>query len=213
MRAGRLFSVCASTAGRAWKWGAQIGGNLWRTTGDISDTWQSMSRSGFDLQTALTDFAGPGHWNDPDMLEIGNGGMTDIEYRTHMSLWSTLAAPLLSGNDLRDMTADTKSILMNAEVIAIDQDPAGLPLKRLVKEGTSEVYRRTLTDGSIAVGIFNRGEYPAELSVNLTDQLGFAGKKLQVRDLWKHEAAPVTGDWRGTVPRHGVVLLRVSTIR
>ena len=87
-----------------WKWGPDVGGNLWRTTGDISDRWDSMERIGFD-QGKLAPYAAPGHWNDPDMLEIGNGGMTETEYRTHMSLWSMLAAPLIAGNDLRDMTA------------------------------------------------------------------------------------------------------------
>ena len=98
-----VLSICEWGTAKPWLWGKEVGGNLWRTTGDISDRWASMERIGF-AQDALAPYAAPGHWNDPDMLEIGNGGMTDTEYRTHMSLWSMLAAPLIAGNDVRDMT-------------------------------------------------------------------------------------------------------------
>src|SRR5207248_3587474 len=121
--------------------------------GDIRDAWTSMTQIGFN-QNALADYASPGHWNDPDMLEIGNGGMTDDEYRTHMSLWSMLAAPLLAGNDLRTMTPAIHDILTNAEVIAIDQDRAGKQGRRAWKSGDVEIWTRPLADGSFAVAAF-----------------------------------------------------------
>ena len=121
-----------------WKWGVKTGGNLWRTTGDIRDEWGSMERIGFS-QIAIAPYAHPGQWNDPDMLEVGNGGMNTEEYRTHMSLWALLAAPLMAGNDLRSMSDDTKSILMNADVIAIDQDTAVKPVQMLAEQGKVEI--------------------------------------------------------------------------
>jgi len=119
-----VYSLCEYGMGDVWKWGPQVGANLWRTTGDISDNWKSMSEIGFN-QSRLASYAAPGHWNDPDMLEIGNGGMSATEYRTHFSLWCMLAAPLMAGNDLRTMSAETREILANREVIAIDQDVMG----------------------------------------------------------------------------------------
>src|SRR5579864_8598052 len=126
LKTGRpiLYSLCQYGRAEVWKWGADVGGNLWRTTGDIRDAWDSMSKIGFG-QDEHAPYAKPGHWNDPDMLEIGNGAMTDMEYRTHMSLWSMLSAPLIAGNDLRDMTPAIHDILTNREVIAIDQDKDG----------------------------------------------------------------------------------------
>lgn len=186
---------------------------MWRTTGDISDHWESMDRIGF-AQLDIQQNSGAGHWNDPDMLEVGNGGMTADEYRTHMSLWALLRAPLIAGNDLRTMTEETKSILMNSEVIAIDQDPAALPVRRTPPQGTSEVLVRPLNNEAVAVGLFNRGSEPAQISfrwdsLQLNATLG--GKTLEARDLWKHEPVPVTGDaYVATVPPHGVVLVRVA---
>ena len=206
-----VYSLCQYGEADVWKWGAKTGGNLWRTTGDIRDEWVSMDRIGFS-QLDIARFAQPGHWNDPDMLEIGNGGMNVDEYRTHMSLWSLLSAPLIAGNDLRSMTDETKSILMNADVIAIDQDPAAKPVQMLSQQGKIEVLWRSLQDGSTAVGIFNRGDAAADGGF-LWDslKLGVAGKTLRVRDLWKHEAVAVAGDsYSATVPPHGVVLLRIS---
>src|SRR3984957_18729251 len=167
-----------------------------------------MAEIGFS-QAGLARFAGPGHWNDPDMLEIGNGGMNAEEYRTHMSLWSLLSAPLIAGNDLRTMTDETKSILMNADVIAIDQDPTAKPVQLLTQEGKMEILNRSLHDGSMAVAIFNRGDEAAQGSVAWSSLK--MGKNLKVRDLWKHEAVATTGDsYTASVPAHGVVLLRVS---
>ncbi len=210
LKTGRpiVFSLCQYGRADVWTWGAKVGGNLWRTTDDINDHWKSMEHIGFS-QFDIARYIKPGHWNDPDMLEIGNGGMTDDEYKTHMSLWSMLAAPLLAGNDLRSMTDDTKSILMNTDVIAIDQDRAAHPVKKIAEQGTTDVLARPLADQSIAVGLFNRGDQPAEITVQW-DSAGLGGKPLEARDLWQHRAVEVSGDhYTSTVPPHGVLLLRV----
>jgi alpha-galactosidase len=193
-----------------WKWGAKVAGNLWRTTGDISDNWRSMERIGF-RQFDISPYVKAGHWNDPDMLEIGNGGMTADEYRTHMSLWAMLAAPLLAGNDLRSMSDETKEILMNKEVIAIDQDPDAKPVQRISQpDATSVVLARPLHDGSTAVALFNRADQPQTITVNWSS-VGLAGKRLRVRDLWKHAEVRVSGEsFAATLPSHGVVLLKVK---
>jgi len=208
-----VYSLCEYGLGDVWTWGAKAGANLWRTTFDISDHWESMDRIGF-AQLDITQYPQPGHWNDPDMLEVGNGGMTGDEYRTHMGLWAMLRAALIAGNDLREMTEETKSILMNTDVIAIDQDPEAKPLQVQSVEGKGEVLVRPLTGEAVAVGLFNRGDQPAEMSfrwdsLHLGANLG--NKTLKARDLWKHEDVPVTGDsFTATVPKHGVVLLRVA---
>jgi alpha-galactosidase len=209
-----VYSLCQYGEDDVWKWGSEVGGNLWRTTGDIRDSWESMDTIGFS-QLAIASYARAGHWNDPDMLEVGNGGMSGDEYRTHMSLWSLLSAPLIAGNDLRAMSEDTKSILMNEEVIAIDQDPAVKPAQVFLTDGKMEVLDRSMHDGSLIVGFFNRGDSPKEATLNWADLPGgFSGKTLSVRDLWKHRAVPVSGStYRATVPVHGVVLLRVSPVQ
>ncbi len=200
-----VFSLCQYGRDDVWKWGPKVGGNLWRTTDDIRDTYASMSAIGFS-QNDLAPYAGPGHWNDPDMLEVGNGGMTDDEYRTHMSLWAILAAPLLAGNDVRHMDQHTMDILINKEAIAIDQDKLGKQGTRFSKNGDQEIWTRTLDRGSIAIGLFNRGDQPAEMTVKWADY--FKGTPI-VRSVWKHEYVTVSGDsWKTTVPKHGVVLLR-----
>ncbi len=204
-----VFSLCQYGVLKGPQWGATASGNLWRTTGDIRDTWDSMSHIGFDQQADLAPYAGPGHWNDPDMLEIGNGGMSDTEYRTHMSLWSLLAAPLLAGNDLRGIPPNISEILLNKEVIAIDQDGLGKQAARVSKEGDLEVWARPLSDGSHAVGLFNRGASGAKITVRLK-ALGVSGP-CQARDLWAHaDRGPVSDELSSEVPSHGVVLLKLS---
>jgi alpha-galactosidase len=204
-----VFSLCQYGQQSVQTWSAQVGGNLWRTTGDISDNWQSMTHIGFDLQTGLGEYAGPGHWNDPDMLEIGNGGMTDIEYQTHMSLWSLLASPLLAGNDPRTMSAATHDTLTNSEVIAIDQDKAGHQGYRVTKDGDKEVWARPLANGDLAVGLFNRGESAATIKATWAD-LKLSGKH-KVRDLWQHKDLGLAADSFSTeVPSHGAVLVRIA---
>ncbi|HKE56545.1 MAG TPA: glycoside hydrolase family 27 protein, partial [Pyrinomonadaceae bacterium] len=209
LKTGRpiVYSLCQYGRLDVWKWGADVGGNLWRTTGDIRDTWDSMSGIGF-RQNDLAPWAKVGHWNDPDMLEIGNGGMSDTEYKTHMSLWAMLAAPLLAGNDLRNMTPETLAILTNREVIAIDQDKLGQQGKQVWKSGDQEIWTRPLAAEATAVAVFNRAKEEAKVTVKWAD-LGLAKKK-SVRDLWlRQDVAAADAESSVTVPGHGVVLLRV----
>jgi alpha-galactosidase len=210
LKTGRpiVFSLCQYGLDDVWTWGPSVGGNLWRTTDDINDTWQRMADIGFG-QLGLAKYAGPGHWNDPDMLEVGNGGMTDTEYRTHMSLWAILAAPLLSGNDLSKMTPETKAILLNKEVIAVDQDSMGKQGDRAMAWGMTEIWTKPLTDGALAAGLFNRDSEAHSVTLHLRDVGLPANAKL--RDLWAHKDVSATdGSYTVTVPGHGVVLLKAS---
>ncbi|MFZ0819141.1 MAG: glycoside hydrolase family 27 protein [Candidatus Acidiferrales bacterium] len=204
-----VFSLCQYGNDAVWEWGASVGGNAWRTTDDIQDRYNSMANIGFS-QAGLAKFAGPGHWNDPDMLEVGNGGMTIDEYRTHMSLWAILAAPLLAGNDLTKMSPDTIALLTNREVLAINQDPAGHQGDRVWSEGPAlEIWARPLADGSKAVGLFNRLTIPTEMEFDFA-KVGFTGR-VHARDIWAaKDLGEISGTFRATVPPHGVVLLRVS---
>ena len=204
-----VLSLCQYGWEAVWRWGTTAGGNAWRTTGDIEDNYASMASIGFS-QAGLAPFAGPGHWNDPDMLEVGNGGMKPEEYRTHMSLWAILNAPLLAGNDLSAMTPETKSILMNSEVIALDQDSAGHQGDRVYTEGPLEVWSKPLADGSVAIAIFNRWTMPLTLDVPLA-RVGFPGDApVNARDLWKHiDLQPLQRTYGAHVAPHGVVLLRL----
>ena len=208
-QAGRpiVFSICNWGVKAPWRWGPKTG-NLWRTTGDISDKYDSMSLIGFS-QNGLEKFAGPGHWNDPDMLEVGNGGMDRDEYRTHMALWALLAAPLLAGNDLRSMTAETKEMLTNREVLAVDQDSKGVQGHRIWEEGPLEIWVKPLDDQSQAVALFNRSEAPLKMTLDFK-AIGLS-PPAKVRDLWEHkDIAAVQDTYTVEVPKHGVVLLKVS---
>ena len=198
------FSLCQYGWDSVWKWGPSVGGNSWRTTDDIQDKYMSMSNIGFS-QAGLSKYAGPGHWNDPDMLEVGNGGMKYNEYLTHMSLWAILAAPLLAGNDLSQMSPQTKSILLNKDVIAIDQDPLGKQGDRVSAEGPFEVWSKPLQNGDIAIGLFNRGHDAEKMSLPL-EQLGLTSSS-KVHNIWNPSD---TGHGPWTVPEHGVVLLRIT---
>lgn len=203
-----VYSLCQYGRQDVWKWGADVGGNLWRTTGDISDRWDSMTRIGFS-QNDLAPFAAVGHWNDPDMLEVGNGGMTAGEYRIHMSLWSILAAPLLAGNDIRNMSAETKAILMNPDVIAIDQDKAGKQGRRVWQQADQEIWVRELNGGDKAVAVFNRGAANAEINLKWKD-LGFKKTPKKIRDLWTRSEVKAEGpEYKVSLLSHDVVLLRV----
>ncbi len=205
-----VYGMCQYGWGKVWTWGTQVGGNLWRTTGDISDNYGRMSSIGF-REAGLSPYAGPNHWNDPDILEVGNGGMTTDEYRTHMSLWAILAAPLVAGNDLANMTPETKSILMNKEVIAVDQDPLGKQGDRAYAAGPLEVWTKPLQGGDVAVGLFNRTSAPTRMSLHLAD-IGWHGP-VTARDLWSHRGIGVLDEnYTVVVPQHGVVMLRLSKI-
>jgi alpha-galactosidase len=210
LRTGRpiVFSLCQYGYDRVWRWGASVGGQLWRTTEDITDNYDRMSVIGF-AQNGLEKFAGPGHWNNPDMLEVGNGKMNHDEYLTHMSLWCILAAPLLAGNDLSKMTPETLAILTNPEVIAVDQDPKGIQGHRVAQEGPLEVWAKPLADGSTAVGLFNRGEAENPVTVRF-EEISIKGPA-KVRDLWAHRDLGVfEKQFTTQVPRHGVALVKVK---
>jgi alpha-galactosidase len=203
-----VYALCQYGREHVEKWGPSVGANLWRTSGDISDRYSSMAKNGF-VASDLAPYAAPGHWNDPDMLEIGNGGMTAAEYRTHFSLWAMLAAPLIAGNDLRDMTEETKQILMNKEVIAVDQDPLGKGGYRVAKNGETEVWVKPLEKNSYAVALFNRGAAEAEVAVQWAD-LKLSGK-FKGRDLWAHtDLGALANGYSAKVPSHGVVMIRLT---
>ena len=203
-----VYSLCEYGVDSVAQWGAKVGGNLWRTTGDIRDSWDRMIE-GIEKQVPTAPYAGPGHWNDPDMLEIGNGQMTDEEYRTHMSLWALSAAPLLAGNDLRTMAPAIKEILMNREVIAVDQDPLGKQATP-VKHGDLEMWVKPLADGSVAVGVVNMGTAEATALVNAHD-LGLGNKVKSARDLWRHTNIAFHDDaYTAKIPSHGTLMLRLS---
>jgi len=211
-----VFSICEWGKSKPWLWARDVG-NLWRTTGDIYDCWDCKKEYStgwlviLDQQVGLETYAGPGHWNDPDMLEVGNGGMTPTEYRSHFSLWSMLAAPLIAGNDLKNMPTEIKEILTNKEVLAVDQDPMGMQGRRVRKNGDVEVWAKQLQDGSRAVVLFNRGASEAEVSANW-DNLGYPSRlPATVRDLWnKKDLGKFTGKFSAKVPSHGVVMVRVT---
>jgi len=211
LKSGRpiLYSLCQYGRAEVWKWGPAVGANAWRTTGDIRDSWDSMTKIGF-AQDEHAPFAWPGHWNDPDMLEIGNGGMSEDEYKVHTSLWAILAAPLLAGNDLREMSPAIAAILTNREVIAIDQDKDGKQGRRASKSGDQEVWVRPLSNNVLAVALFNRAPEPAQITVRWSD-LTLNSAPSHVRDLWAHTELNVNNQqFTSMVHGHGVVLLRLG---
>jgi alpha-galactosidase len=202
-----VYGLCQYGMNSVWEWGPEVGGNLWRTTGDIKDTYERMSLIGF-AQAGLAKYAGPGQWNDPDMLEVGNGGMNGDEYRTHMSLWAMLAAPLLAGNDLSKMTPETLAILENRDAIAIDQDPLGIQGDRLSAVGPLEIWSKPLSDGSKAVALFNRGELEIPMTLKMSDVS--LETSVQLHDVWGDKDITVlNGTYIAVVPKHGVVFLRI----
>jgi alpha-galactosidase len=180
---------------------------MWRTTEDIADHYYLMDHIGFG-QNGLEKYAGPNHWNDPDALDVGMGGMTQEEYRTQMSLWCILAAPLFASNDLTKMSPETLAMLTNREVIAVNQDPAGIQGHRVWQEGPTEIWVKPLADGSKAVGIFNRNEVPMTITMDFQDVGVQAPAK--VRDLWTHQdLGTLHGTYTTPVPTHGVVMLKI----
>lgn len=217
-----VLSICEWGKHEPWLWGKEVGGNLWRTTDDIQDRWGGREKwpdggccsngvmSILDEQAALYSYAGPGHWNDPDMLEVGNGGMTAAEYRAHFSLWAILAAPLIAGNDLRNMSADTREILTNKEVIAVNQDPLGRQGQRVWKEGDTEIWAKEMQDGSRAVALLNRGGSAQTITVTW-EQIGYpAHLSAAVRDLWAHkDLGKFSARFSAPVKSHEVVMVTV----
>jgi alpha-galactosidase len=211
-----VLAICEWGNNQPWLWGRNIG-NLWRTTGDITDKWKGKYsyRWGVlniaDMNEPLWPYAGPGHWNDPDMLEVGNGGMTPAEYRSHFSLWAMMAGPLIAGNDISKMDEATRSILLNKEVISVDQDPLGVQGRRVWSDGDRDVWVKPLSRGSRAVLLFNRGEQPTEIAFDW-DQLGYPRRlPANIRDLWaKRGLGRRAGSMSVTVEPHGVVMLKIE---
>ena len=211
-----VLSICEWGTSHPERWGPAVG-HLWRTTGDIYDVWQGHRdwSSGMvdilDLQVDAWRHSGPNRWNDPDMLEVGNGGMTTTEYESHFSLWAMLAAPLIAGNDLSAMSPDTLRILANRDVVAIDQDALGQQARRIWKDGDQEIWARALQGADLAVVLFNRG--PQTMPMRVTwEQLNLPGRaKADVKDLWSHRVTrDVRGGTGGPVASHGVLMLRLT---
>jgi alpha-galactosidase len=218
-----VFSLCQYGWGDVWEWGKDVGGNLWRVTGDITDTWVSMSSIAFQ-QTGHEKYAGPGHWNDTDMLVVGRLGwgrtenprptaLTPNEQLTHISLWALQAAPMLIGADMANLDDWTINVLGNREVLAINQDPMGKAAGRVWSDNWTQVWARPLSDGTMAVGLFNRAPEPMQVTVRFAD-LGLSGPQPPVRFPWTQTDQAVVGgrtDMYGAmVPRHGVVLIKVG---
>lgn len=217
-----VFSLCQYGMGEVWKWGAEAGGNSWRTTPDVIDSWSVREGNYYSVSDSFTQgnraqYAGPGHWNDPDMLVVGKIGwgpklrstrLTPDEQYSHISLWCLLAAPLLIGCDMTQLDDFTLGLLTNDEVIEVDQDPLGRQAVRISQNGDGEVWAKDMEDGSKAVGLFNRGEAPTKVMANLTE-LGL-NKPQSVRDLWRQkDLGQFEKEFSATVPSHGVVLVRI----
>jgi alpha-galactosidase len=217
-----VFSFCQYGMGDVWKWGAAAGGNSWRTTGDIRDTWASMSKKG-SRGIGLSSYAGPGHWNDPDMLVVGVVGwdndahpthLTADEQYFHISMWALQGAPLLIGCDLTKLDPFTLGLLTNDEVIDVDQDPLGKVADVVGSHEPNtptspvQAWSRPMEDGSLAVGLFNYADAEKQRSITWRD-LGISGPHT-VRDLWRQKDLGIfTDEFTATVPAHGVVLVRV----
>ena len=205
-----VYSLCQYGWDSPWEWAPALGGNSWRTTGDINWHWDRIYTI-LEQQAGLEQYAGPGHWNDPDMLEVGNGKLTLAENRAHFSMWAMLASPLLAGNDLPNMKPEIKAILTNRDVIAIDQDSLGHQASRVYADGEVEVWTRSLSDGAMAVAILNAGSdrvstHPFHLDLA---RLGLHGAQ-QGKDLWTGKSVELTQNMSITLPSHDVLLVRVA---
>jgi len=205
-----VYSLCQYGWDAVWEWGPSVGANLWRTTGDIEPRWQSIY-SILNEQAGLAKYAGPGHWNDPDMLEVGNGKLSLAENRAHFSMWAMLAAPLLAGNDLPHMKPEIKTILTNRDVIAIDQDPLGKEATHVYSDGEVDVWSRPLAGGAMAVAILNAGSdryssHPFHLDLG---KLGLHGAQ-QAKDLWTGKDVELTDGMPLEIPSHDILLVRIA---
>jgi len=212
-----VYSLCQYGMGNVWEWGTEVGGNCWRTTGDINDSWGSLSSIAFS-QDGHERFAGPGHWNDPDMLVVGNLGwgpdlrptrLTHSEQVVHITMWALVASPLLIGCDMSDMDQFTLDVLTNDDVLEVSQDPLGRPAGRKWGDETTEVWARPLWDDTIAVGLFNRGEADRKITAKWSD-LAIEGEQ-PVRDLWrKLDLGTFRSSYSTQVPAHGAVMLKIG---
>ncbi len=205
-----VFSLCQYGWDSVWEWAPSVGGNLWRTTDDIDPHWDRIYAI-LSQQAGLEKYAGPGHWNDPDMLEVGNGKLTLAENRAHFSMWAMLAAPLLAGNDLTAMKPEIKAILTNRDVIAIDQDRLGKQGSRVYSEGEVDVWARHLEGGALAVAVLNAGSdrystHPFHLNLA---RLGLHGPQ-QAKDLWTGKEMELTNNMPLELASHDVLLVRIA---
>ena len=191
--------------------------NMWRTTEDITNAWNTGQTNGYpmgvqnivDVTVPLAGYARPGAFNDPDMMEVGRGGMTDTEMRSHFALWAIMAAPLIAGNDLRNMDAATQTILKNQNLIAISQDTLGLQATQIANDGTRRVLAKRLANDDVAVALFNQGSSTTTVSTTAA-AIGKAGNAFTLRDAWTGATSTSTGAITASVPGHGTVVFRVS---
>lgn len=219
-----LFSICEWGDTKPWKWGEGVG-HLWRTTADIRDCFQCEFDWGglgvlniIDKQADLYPYAGPGHWNDPDMLEVGNGGMTNTEYKTHFSMWGMLAAPLMAGNDLRNMDEETIKILTNQDVIAVNQDEKGDQARRFMDMGEHEIWAKPLTNGEVAICFLNRSPHVWKLdydwrqnSMHFVTDVNLHKEEYDVWDCWEHKNIGTTQErLSAEIPTHGVLMVQLK---
>jgi len=205
-----VYSLCQYGWDSVWEWGPSVGANLWRTTGDITPDWDRMYVI-LSQQEGLEKYAGPGHWNDPDMLEVGNGKLSLAENRTHFSMWAMLAAPLLAGNDLPNMKPEIKAILTNRDVIAIDQDPLGKQGARVYSDGEVDVWSRQLSGGAVAIAVVNAGSdryssHPFHLNLR---KLGLGGRQTG-KDLWTGKTVELKDNMPLELASHDILLVRVD---
>jgi len=205
-----VYSYCSYGWDAVWEWGPKDGANLWRTTGDITPEWDRMYAI-LSQQSGLEAYAGPGHWNDPDMLEVGNGKLSLAENRVHFSMWAMLAAPLLAGNDLPNMKPEVKAILTNRDVIAIDQDRLGKQAAHIYSDGEVEVWARPLSGGAMAVAVVNVGSdrystHPFHLNLA---KLGLQGMQ-KGKDLWTGKTLELTPSMAIELPGHDILLVRID---
>lgn len=206
-----FYSVCEWGENKPWLWAGKppVDAGSWRTTGDIRDEYASMLKI-FKQNVVLDRYASPGHWNDPDMLEVGNGGMTDTEYRSHFSLWSIMAAPLLIGTDLRTIKPDALQILLNKDVIAIDQDPLGVQGQQVRDADGIHVIVKPLKDGSRAVVVFNENDAARPVAVAASEIGLKPDMHYELRDLWAHTQANGDGSIKVELPAHATAMYRIS---
>jgi alpha-galactosidase len=224
-----VHMICQYGYNDVWTWGERAGGNMWRTNNDLADEWPSVLRNGFD-NVALTSHAGPGHWNDLDMLMVGKAnwpdhlGQYDIPDRpprptkltpdeqiTHISLWSLMASPLLFSGDLSQLDTETIALLTNDDVIDVDQDSLGAPVVQVEEANGTRILSRRMADGSIVVGLFNLNDAPVQMQADFA-KFGFADKTadIKVRDLWKKTEVNAKAFVQSTVPAHGTTLLKLQ---
>ncbi|MFE2065310.1 glycoside hydrolase family 27 protein [Streptomyces sp. NPDC059467] len=203
-----LYSLCNWGQENVWTWGADVG-NSWRTTGDISPSFSSML-SIFHSNVGLASYAGPGHWNDPDMLEVGNGSMTATENRSEFSLWAEMAAPLIAGTNIPSASASTLSVLTNSRVIAVDQDPLGKQGTMVSSSGGLDVLAKPLANGDVSVALFNETGSTATITTTATAVGKTGASAYTLTDLWSGASSTTSGTISASVPAHGTVMYRVA---